>query len=207
MGWGAATLLSVTPAAVGQEGPEPPDESTRQFTSPLQPGDAVRLRFWRERDLDGEFPVDETGVAVLPILGQTQIAGRPPTELKLQIVEAYDEQLRNQDVQVVLLRRVSVIGAVGSPGLYFVDPTMTLGDALALAGGVVEGQGRPEGTRLVRDGRRISSEVPETFYLNELRSGDQIYVPERSWLSRNSTTVAVSLVSTATIVLTALFIN
>ena len=36
---------------------------------PLAPGDAIQLAFSREPDLGGDFPVDESGAVVLPLLG------------------------------------------------------------------------------------------------------------------------------------------
>jgi len=102
---------------------------------PLIPGDAIRLAFWREPDFNGDYPVDENGSVVLPILGYRKVNGIPPADLKAILLDEYREQLRNQDVQITLLRRVRILGAVHEPGLYFVDPTMTLGDAVALAGG------------------------------------------------------------------------
>lgn len=208
-GWAGALIvaaLAVPASAPAQQAGGDGNEAGLQFTAPLQPGDALRLTFWRERELDGEFPVDERGVAVLPILGPMEVAGRPAVTLKEQIIAAYDEHLRNQDVQVVLLRRISVVGAVGAPGIYYVDPTMTLGDALARAGGVST-NGRLEDTRLIRDGRRAATELRETYYLNELRSGDQIYVPERSWISRNSTTVVAGFLSLTGLFLSAVLLN
>ena len=104
--------------------------------APLAPGDAIRTTFWREPQLNGDYRVDETGTVVLPVLGARSVRDIDPVHLKTALVNDYGRQLRSpDDVQIVLLRRVRVLGAVKTPGLYLVDPTMTLGDVIALAGG------------------------------------------------------------------------
>ena len=53
----------------------------------LAPGDAISLEFWREPDLDGEYAIDERGVAVLPLLGERQVTGMPLSELRRRILD------------------------------------------------------------------------------------------------------------------------
>mgnify|MGYP006138574437 FL=1 len=73
-----------------------------------------------------------------------------------------------------------------TPGLYPVDATMTLGDALALAGGTTP-QGHPDRVVLVRrsDGGRTTVSARTKVSDTPLASGDQLFVPERGWVSRN----------------------
>lgn len=152
----------------------------------LLPGDVVRVRVWREADLSGDFGVDETGTVVLPRLGPTPVAGVAPAELRERIVRGYTAFLNHASVEVVLLRRVQILGAVRTPGLYPVDATMTLGDALALAGGTTP-QGHPDRVVLVRRGGGERTAVSRRTRVADtpLSSGDQLFVPERSWISRN----------------------
>jgi polysaccharide biosynthesis/export protein len=153
--------------------------------TPLAPGDAIRTTFWREPQMNGEYRVDETGTVLLPLLGARRVQGVVPTQLKVQLASDYGRQLRSpEDVQIVLLRRVRVLGAVKQPGLYLVDPTMTLGDVIALAGGAT-GTGKLNGIRIMRNGREIRTDQDvQTRVGEQLSSGDQILVPERSWFSR-----------------------
>jgi polysaccharide export outer membrane protein len=163
----------------------------------LRPGDAIRIRVWREPDLTGDFEVDESGVVVLPKLGPVKAGGMAPEALRTQILRTYEAYLVHTSVDVVLLRRVQVIGAVRTPGLYQTDATMTLGDALALAGGITP-LGNTKGVQITRDGRALGGAVSmnERLASLPLRSGDQIFVPQRSWISRNPG-VVVSLISLA----------
>jgi polysaccharide biosynthesis/export protein len=163
-------------------------------TLPLRPGDVIRVRVWREPDLSGEFPVDEAGVAVLPELGPLQVASEPAEEVKASIVEKLGAFLSHSSVEVAILRRVQVVGAVQKPGLYHVDQTMTIADALALAGGVMPG-GRPDKVEIIREGQKLPGSVSGRILISHspIRSGDQLYVPERGWFSRNTATILAGL--------------
>jgi polysaccharide export outer membrane protein len=162
----------------------------------LIPGDVVRVRVWREPDLSGDFAVDENGAVVLPRLGRMAAAGERPSVLRERIVGGYTAFLNHSSVEVTLLHRVQILGAVRNPGLYPVDATMTLGDALALAGGTTP-QGHPDRVVLVhREGGGTTVSRRTLIGDSPLRSGDQIYVPERSWASRN-TGVLVGIVTGA----------
>jgi protein involved in polysaccharide export with SLBB domain len=179
----AATLAAVPPAAgqdtIGAAG-------GGELSAALQPGDAIRLGFWREPALSGEYQLDESGTVVLPYLGARSVAGVEPLALRRRLAEEYAGVLENQAVEIGLLRRIRILGAVRNPGLYRVDATMTLADALALAGGLAP-NGRPSGIRVVRAGEVIpvdlSSGAPAGL---TLRSGDQITVAETGWFARNS---------------------
>lgn len=166
---------------------------------PLQPGDVIRLRIWREPDLSGEFALDREGMVVLPRLGAIRAADHTPEELETLLREQYGRYLRNPSIEIVLLRRINILGAVRAPGLYPLDPTMTLADALALAGGVLP-DGRQDQIELFRGQHRLVTQVTGQMRVEDLgvRSGDQIYVPERRWISRNAgiiATVASTVIS------------
>jgi protein involved in polysaccharide export with SLBB domain len=86
------------------------------------------------------------------------------------------------------LHRVAIIGAVHNPGVYRVEPSTTLGEVVNVAGGPT-----PQSKRNVVELRRGTghqtidlAKHPELSTL-PLASNDQIYVPERSWLSQNAT--------------------
>ena len=154
--------------------------------SGLQPGDIINLRIWREPDMTGQFPVQEDGTAVLPRLGPVVVVGKDAEVLKRELTEEYSKTLRNPSIEIILQRRVTITGEVRNPGLYPVDPTMSLIDALAVAGGPLPNANR-EKVVLIRGGTRTEVDVEEALRLDELslRSGDQLYVPQRSWLARN----------------------
>lgn len=163
--------------------------------APLEPGDAIRLSFWREPALSGEYPVDESGAVVLPYVGVRDVSQLSPGELRERLLQDYAGVLENQSVQVTVLRRVRILGAVRNPGLYRVDGTMTIADALALAGGLAP-NGRLDGVRIVRGGRVIPVDLASDLPADRvLGSGDQITVPESGWLARNSAALLGATIS------------
>lgn len=155
------------------------------------PGDVLRLRIWREPDMSGDFPVDGQGVVTLPRLGATRVTGIERDSLERMLVAEYARFLRNPSVEVVLLQRIRVVGAVRTPGLYTADATMGLRDILALAGGP-NPDGRTDKVRLDRDGNSTWLPLNDTPATEELRphSGDQLFVPQRNWFARNTPIVA-----------------
>ena len=117
--------------------------------------------------------------------------------LRQRIVAEYEGLLANQGVQVALLRRIRILGAVRTPGLYRVDATMSLGDALALAGGLAP-NARRGGVRIVRAGEVIRVDLEAGSRAETaLRSGDQVTVSESGWLSRNSGALLGAAISAA----------
>lgn len=171
----------------------------------LLPGDLVRLKIWREPDLSGDFQVDEQGTVVLPKIGPLAIREMPAASLKSLLIEKYSTYLRDPAIDVIVLRRVNVLGAVKNPGLYPVDATMTVADVLALAGGA-SSDGNPDKGELIRGGTRLDVKLSRRTKIGDtpMQSGDQLYVPQRSWISRNPGVVAGTLTAVAGIVVTLL---
>lgn len=166
----------------------------------VRPGDRVRLKVWREPDLSGEFAVDEDGVVVLPKIGPVEVHSLSTDSLRTLLVARYSSSLRNPAVEVTVLRRVNVLGAVRNPGLYHVDLTTTVADVLAMAGGV-SSDGNQNRIELVRAGQRQPVRLTQQSRLADspILSGDQLFVAQRSWLERNSGLIAAGVTGTALI--------
>lgn len=173
-----------------------------------RPGDMVRLKIWREPDLSGDFSIDETGVVVFPRIGPLRVTTESAGSLREKLINAYKPYLTHTSIDVTLLRRVQVLGAVRNPGLYPVDPTMTIGDAVAVAGGATP-QGNPDRLELVRHGKRLSVDLSPGTRIGEsqIRSGDQLYVPERNFIARNPIIVGSAIAATASLLIAAFIRN
>jgi protein involved in polysaccharide export with SLBB domain len=205
-----AVLLLATSARAQGAAPAPVSAGamvsgdTNAGSATLLPGDIVRLRIWREPDLSGDFPVDEKGTVVFPKIGPTQVLQMTTDSLKQVLVTTYAQYLRDPAIEVTFLRRVTILGAVKNPGLYPVDPTMTVSDAVALAGGALP-TGRPHNFELRRNGQRIDVDFNLTTPIGHtpIRSGDEIYVPERSWFSKNGPLVIGASITAVAIVISA----
>jgi len=173
-------------------------EIARAQNDPLQAGDIVRVTLSRMPDMSGDYPVDETGHVALPVIGLVRVDDRPSDEVKREMVAQFEDQLRNQAIQVIFTRRVSVLGAVKNPGLYHVEPSMTLADAVALAGGHAP-QGNPEKVKVLKDGREIEVDITEQA-IESVSSGSKIVVPERSWVARNVNLLVGAGISTVVVI-------
>lgn len=166
-------------------------------------GDIVKVLVWREKDLGGSFKVNENGQLTIPLIGTRRASGLAWSALYDTLMTEYRRVLKQPAVNLTLLRPVYVFGEVTKPGLYEADPTMSLAGVVALAGGA-----RPEGDlnklRVVRNGQTIVKDVSVDSHLLQagVQSQDQIFVDRRGWFDRNSTFIAGSVVSVATLIVT-----
>jgi polysaccharide export outer membrane protein len=165
-------------------------------TTALRPGDVLRLKIWLEPDLSGDYAIDESGQATLPRLGPTRVTGIPANQLRDQLIERYREYLNNPSIEIVPLRRVSIIGSVQKPGIYPLEPSIKLGDAANVAGGATTDSKR-NNVELTRGNAHYSYDLRADPSKADvpLASGDQVYIPQRSWLSRNATWFVSTLVA------------
>ena len=88
-----------------------------------------------------ELQVDQSGGIFVPYAGRIQAAGLSPGELRARITEGLEVQTPDPQVEVRRVAgdgaTVSVMGGVGSPGVYPIEaPTRRLSAMLARAGGV-----------------------------------------------------------------------
>lgn len=173
-------------------------------TAGLRPGDAIALQIWREPDLSGTYTIDDRGFVTFPLLGDRRVEGRDAEALRDDLLRDFRAYLQNPSIELRVLRRVTVLGAVNAPGVYSIDPTVTLRELLGLAGGVAP-LGNAADVRLLRGGavlRRLDSDTSITNV--DIRSGDEIIVGEKSWLSRSSGALLGSLIAAAAVITTAL---
>jgi len=181
----AAMLLAPWPALA--QSPGHVSDSVPAGSSSLRPGDFILVRIWREPDLSDTVDVDNQGIAVFPKLGAMSVTGINPDSLERLLVHEYSRYLQNPSIRVTVLRRITIWGAVAHPGTYPVGLTMTITDALALAGGPTS-DGKSNQVELRRGAMRkvidLSSDAASVSDLS-LHSGDQLVVPRRSWISRN----------------------
>ena len=164
----------------------------------IRPGDRIKLKVFREEALsDSAILVDARGDATFPKIGVVPVGRFTIGTLRDSLRVRFEKYLRQPDIDVVVLRRVAVSGEVRVPNVLFIEPTATLRDVIARAGGLTP-DGEPKRLSVVREGRAVR--VPDwrgpEGDAYELRSGDQIVVGTKPWLQRN----ALGLASTAAIV-------
>lgn len=185
----AATVLLGAACAPGPSlrvatGPLPQDSALA-----LRPGDVVKIQVWDQRganeQLSGEFPIDENYNLLFPVMGELSVRGMSVQELRARVRSELGRLFTQSSVAVVPLFRVAVLGEVVRPGLYSVDPTLSVYELVALAGGPLR-TANERNLRLIRNGELYPLQMNATAIaqstLRELgvRSGDQLLVPRKS---------------------------
>ena len=152
----------------------------------IRPGDVVRLTVIREKELTGEFPVNQFGTVVLPLVGEYDVSHETYRSLREKVIRDLEEIRQAKDIELVVLRRVRVVGEVNMPGVYNLDPTLTVADAVAMAKGRTQfaAEGKAilrRGTEVVDADLRLDTPISKSGII----SGDEIFVPRRPWADRN----------------------
>src|SRR4051812_10069841 len=198
-GWIAlATVALVLGAArVGAQDTTRTAAAVRAGDSRVQPGDRVAVKVYREPGLSDDVMVNERGDIVLPKIGTVHAASITIRALEDTLRRRFGVYLREPDISITVLRRVVVNGEVRRPDVYFVDPSSTLRDVIARAGGITE-IGNPGRVAIIREGVTIPAPhwQDDVTLAADLQSGDQVFVGMRSWFERN----AFALASTGVLV-------
>ena len=152
----------------------------------LRPGDVLVISVWGQDDYSGEFKVDETGRIPYPVLGEIDTNGKTMTQIREEIRTGLERIFNDPFVTVNPQFSIAVLGEVRSPGLFDVDPTSTVLDIVAMAGGP-SANGNINKIRLLRGGQtldlRFNRDRVGALTLQEvgLRSGDQIMIARRGF--------------------------
>ncbi|MBN1337607.1 MAG: SLBB domain-containing protein [Deltaproteobacteria bacterium] len=104
-------------------------------------GDLLDIRVFNEPDLSGTFRVHDGDVLALPLLGEVGVAGLTVSSLDDTLTRLYGERyLVRPDVTIQVTeygsRAVQVLGAVGKPGVVYLQRPTRMLELLALAGGL-----------------------------------------------------------------------
>jgi len=149
--------------------PVPLDEDYK-----ISPLDTLKIAVFQVPDLSGEFEVDLTGNIAMPLIGTIKAIDKTPRALQSELAQRLGEKyLQSPDVSVGVksssTRNVTVDGAVKFPGMYPVDRTITLIQAVALAKGPNE-EANPRRVAVFRTigGQRMAA----AFDLQSIRRGE-----------------------------------
>jgi protein involved in polysaccharide export with SLBB domain len=158
----------------------------------IQPGDVLRIMFPAAPAENLVQQVQSDGTIALPGGSALRVQGKTAPEVERAILDVYGDKLVVKSVVVTVESvgfPVFVSGAVSRPGRILCKKSITLLEALAEAGGAVEGRADLRRVKVVRqrdDGTTytyqrnvkamLTGEDGEQFYL---RPSDVVYVPER----------------------------
>jgi polysaccharide export outer membrane protein len=150
------------------------------------PGDEVRVRVYREPELSGQWVVNGKGEVFVPGLGRIMAAGLTADSLTAQITAGYSKRIVDAIVDIGIVRSLPVLGQVHSPGVYAAEPTNTVQQIVAKAGGI-RGTSLETPTFLLqkgRDGTRYALAADTRLDRVALDEGDAILVVDPSFLER-----------------------
>lgn len=147
----------------------------------LGAGDALRLIFYGEDKLNGEYQIASGGHVALPLIGEVDASGKTLLELQEAIRTAYAKggYLLDPKVAVEILRYrpFFVLGEVNAPGQYPFIPGMTVRQAIATAKGYTyRGQ---QGTAMITRWGDANETAYKLSPGTAVNPGDTIRIPER----------------------------
>jgi protein involved in polysaccharide export with SLBB domain len=173
----------------------------------LETGDQITTKIYREPDLASQTTVSQSGEAYFPGLGRVKVAGLTMDSLQLELTNRYDKLVIDAAVDAVMMRDVVIYGQVRAPGVYNVDPSLTVLGLVAKAGGA-SGTSKSARLTLVKgDGRqfRLTREVRLSSL--DIVHGDAIYVQDESFIGRNAASFgSVTIIATLILSVSSLFI-
>ena len=182
-----APLLFVVPT----DGPLVAQVSTGVDEFVLRPGNVLQISIWPDNALGGDFPIEDTGIIYLPMLGPIPVDGLPLSEFRSELRERYSLVMQSPVVTITPFFEVSVLGAVRQPGLYQIIPSQSVFSVISLAGGFLP-EAKEDEVRVVGDAgvRYLDAEsvLESGGELSRLRlqTNDQVIIPEANPITTGS---------------------
>ena len=154
---------------------------TNQF--PFTPGDAVWVSTFPDTSsfLNKIYTIDDHGYIVLPIYGKLKVTDMGKKEFETFLKNEFKDYLRFPYLSAEPMIRVSVLGGVARPGLYYFNENHSIWDLLYLAGGTVDEDGLKQ-MRWERNGKVVKKNLLSYYQTGKslktigFLSGDQIWV-------------------------------
>jgi Periplasmic protein involved in polysaccharide export len=156
----------------------------------LKPGDQINLKFYYTPEMNDSQTIRPDGKISLQLLGDVDVAGKTPEQVRQELIAAYSSHLKNPDVAVVVRsvneRHVYVGGEVIRPGAIPIPGSMTVIEAIMDAGGFNATTARPENVVVLRRmGDKWQGKIVDLSHivegsavsLYELEPRDIVYVP------------------------------
>lgn len=101
--------------------------------------DVLAINVWKEPEISRSIPVRSDGKISLPLVGEVQASGETPLKLEQEIASRLANYISEPEVTVMVQQinsqKFNVLGQVNKPGSYPVTSSVTVLDAIAMAGG------------------------------------------------------------------------
>jgi len=115
----------------------PPDQTTDGYV--IGSGDLLSVRVYNQENLSTHARVRSDGKIAMPLVGEVDVRGKAPAVLSKELETKLKEFMVSPTVTITVeetqATSVTVIGQVVHPGIYTVDATSGVLQALAVAGG------------------------------------------------------------------------
>jgi polysaccharide export outer membrane protein len=164
----------------------------------LLPGDEVRIRVWRDSEMSGDIGIGPDGTLLHPVWRTLKVTGLPLADVETRIRAFLTKYQTEPQFVAEPLFRITIGGEVQKPDLYFLAPDVTIGQAVALAGGATE-RGRTDRVRLLSGGQlrsiKLDGNDPSGFL--PVRSGDQLILERRGSFFREVFAPLVAIAGSA----------
>jgi polysaccharide export outer membrane protein len=156
----------------------------------LHAGDSITVSVWKELDLQRKVMIRPDGRFSFPLAGEVQAAGRTADEVRVGLETQLKKYIPEAVVTVIVEdfsgNRVYVIGQVNKPGMFVMNPSLSVLQALSLAGGstpfakldnisIIRGTGASQKTLPFRYGQVVEGKSLQQNVT--LESGDVVVVP------------------------------
>jgi protein involved in polysaccharide export with SLBB domain len=146
----------------------------------LGPNDQVRVQVYNEATITGDYIVDGAGFLAIPVAGRVRAAGLTTEQLERRITSKLNGGILKDarvTVQVSTYAPFYIRGEVKKPGEFPYKPGLTLGDAVALAGGYTY---RADESRAFVRSAGAGAEIARPLDVDPpITPGDNIRIPER----------------------------
>lgn len=149
------------------------------------PGDLIDLTVTGEDKWTAQFTVTPERQLELPDIDPVSVAGVLYAELEEKLASELGRYLREPRVRAQVLKRIGVLGQVGSPGFYNVRGSSLVSEVIMQAGGPT-GAADVDDVEFRRFGDELETGRPRVAWQNlsldqlGVRSGDELYVPGQS---------------------------
>lgn len=157
------------------------------------PGDVLRLKSDNSDFAESELKVTPDGRVNIEKIGEVSVSGKDVTTIERDINARLKTVYSNVECRLLLItalnRKVTLLGAVKSPGVFYLENNMTLIDAIAQAGGPETGGASISSPktrilcRVIRDnGKSVWIDVKAILLANagiyniQLKSNDILFV-------------------------------
>jgi polysaccharide export outer membrane protein len=135
-------LFFVSSCGLKNIGPPPDLKPDTERPYIIGPEDVLRIDVWKQPNISVTVPVRSDGKISVPLVNDIQAAGLTPEQLRNEIAKGLTKFIEDPTVSVIVQAinsvKITISGNVNAPGVYKVGGSLTLLEAVSMAGGLSE---------------------------------------------------------------------